>query len=210
MQYLMIFAILFPVVAALGIYCKKISGNLSTLHKYVFGAALINSIALLTLVFGGSVKELNLIYITDNLRMVLACDGLSRVFIMIISILWPLTTLYAFDYMKHEGGELRGKNTVHCFRAEGLSVVHLGDLGHLLSPEQIHAIGPCDVLLIPIGGVFTIDSAEAKTIVDALSPSVVVPMHYRLGKIDFPELSTVDEFISKLSREDDTAANMSY
>ncbi len=107
MQYLMIFAILFPVVAALGIYCKKISGNLSTLHKYVFGAALINSIALLTLVFGGSVKELNLIYITDNLRMVLACDGLSRVFIMIISILWPLTTLYAFDYMKHEGGEPR-------------------------------------------------------------------------------------------------------
>lgn len=101
----------------------------------------------------------------------------------------------------HEGGDLRGKNTVHCFRAEGLTVVHLGDLGHLLSPEQIHAIGPCDVLLIPIGGVFTIDSAEAKTIVDALSPSVVVPMHYRLGKIDFPELSTADEFISRFPSE---------
>lgn len=107
MQYLMIFAIIFPAVAALGIYCKKISNNLSVLHKYVFGAAVINSIALWVLVFGAPVKSLSLIRFTDNLQMLLSCDGLSRVFIMIISVLWPLTTLYAFDYMKHEGGEPR-------------------------------------------------------------------------------------------------------
>lgn len=100
-----------------------------------------------------------------------------------------------------EGGSLRGKNTIHCFSAEGITVVHLGDLGHLLSPEQIRAIGPCDVLLIPIGGVFTIDPVEAKEIVEALSPSVVIPMHYRLGEIDFPELSCANEFISRFPSE---------
>ncbi len=107
MQYLMIFAILFPIVAALGVYCKKLSNNLSALHKYVFAAAVINSAALLFLVFGSPAQPIKLIHFTKNLQMLLACDGLSRVFIMIISVLWPLTTLYAFDYMKHEGGEPR-------------------------------------------------------------------------------------------------------
>lgn len=107
MQYLMIFAILFPIVAALGVYCKKISGSLSALHKYVFAAAVINSAALLVLVFSKSPEPIRLIHFTDQLQMLLACDGLSRVFIMIIAVLWPLTTLYAFDYMKHEGGEPR-------------------------------------------------------------------------------------------------------
>ena len=107
MKYLMIFSVLFPIVAALGIYCRKISGNLSTLHKYVFAAAVVNSAALLVLVFGPQAEHLQLMHFTDHLQVILACDGLSRVFILIISILWPLTTLYAFDYMKHEGGEPR-------------------------------------------------------------------------------------------------------
>lgn len=51
-----------------------------------------------------------------------------------------------------QGGMLRGENTVRCFTAEGLAVVHLGDLGHQLTREQAEAIGPCDVLLVPVGG----------------------------------------------------------
>ncbi len=105
MQYLMIFVILFPAAVALGIRSKKISGNLSTLHKYVFCGVLINSIVLWFLVFGPQVQALPLIRFTETLRFILRIDGLSRVFIMIISVLWPLTTLYAFDYMAHEGGE---------------------------------------------------------------------------------------------------------
>jgi len=79
------------------------------------------------------------------------------------------------------GGALRGENTVRRFTAEGLRVVHLGDLGHQLSQAQIADIGPCDVLLLPIGGTYTVDPAGAKAVADALSPQVVVPMHYRDG-----------------------------
>ena len=68
-----------------------------------------------------------------------------------------------------QGGALRGKNTVRRFAAEGVSVVHLGDLGHQLSPAQLAAIGPCDVLLLPIGGTYTVDPAGAKAV--ALPPS---------------------------------------
>ena len=107
MKYLMLFVILFPVAAALGTRSKKISGNLSLLHKYTFAAVLINSIVLWFLVFGPQADSLPLLQFTETLRFILRIDGLSRVFIMIISVLWPLTTLYAFDYMPHEGNEPR-------------------------------------------------------------------------------------------------------
>ena len=63
-----------------------------------------------------------------------------------------------------QGGSLRGPNTVRCFTAEGLTVVHLGDLGHLLTPQQVSAIVPCDALLIPVGGYYTIDASAAKAV----------------------------------------------
>ena len=105
MKYLMILAILLPALAAVGFSSKKISENLSVLHKYVFGFVLANSVLLWILVFGPQVDKLPLLRFTDTLQFVLNVDGMSRVFIMIISVLWPLTTLYAFDYMAHEGGE---------------------------------------------------------------------------------------------------------
>jgi len=96
----------------------------------------------------------------------------------------------------HDGhhGKFRGNNTVRRFTAEGISVVHLGDLGHMLSPEQTAALTPCDVLLIPIGGVYTINAGKAKEVADALSPTVVVPMHYRDRVHGLMELAQVDKF----------------
>lgn len=96
----------------------------------------------------------------------------------------------------HDGqsGALRGANTVRTFTAEGLTVVHLGDLGHPLSPEQWAAIGPCDVLLVPVGGYYTIDAPAAKAAAEALDAGVVVPMHYRQGGMGFPVLGTLEEF----------------
>lgn len=113
----------------------------------------------------------------------------------------PFSVRQIETFHDQKGGTLRGKNTVHCFTADGITVVHLGDLGHLLSAEQIQQIGPCDVLLVPIGGTFTIDAAEAKATVDALSPSIVIPMHYRQGSIGFPELGTLAEFTKFFSPE---------
>lgn len=99
-----------------------------------------------------------------------------------------------------KGGALRGENVIFKFRMDGLDVCHLGDLGEECSPELIEAILPVNVLLIPVGGTYTIDAAMAKEYVDRLMPDVVIPMHYRAKgcKLD---IEKVDEFVS-LFKED--------
>lgn len=92
------------------------------------------------------------------------------------------------------GGAKRGPNTIRKFTAEGVSVAHMGDLGHALSPEQLADLGRCDVLLIPVGGFFTIDAPTAKAVADAVGANVVVPMHYRNGPTGFDVLGTLEDF----------------
>ena len=100
-----------------------------------------------------------------------------------------------------QNGTLRGKNMVRVFSAEGLSVAHLGDLGHRLTERQVAAIGPCDVLLLPVGGAYTIDAPAAWAVAEQLSPRIIIPMHYRQGEKGFLELDTVDAFLSLCPRE---------
>jgi L-ascorbate metabolism protein UlaG (beta-lactamase superfamily) len=91
-------------------------------------------------------------------------------------------------------GKERGSNTVFCFELDGIKICHLGDLGHLLSDQQIADIGKVDILLIPVGGYYTIDAAAASQVVDQIKPSVVIPMHYKTNKYDGP-LAAVDDFL---------------
>lgn len=76
-------------------------------------------------------------------------------------------------------GEKRGKNTIFVFEAENLRVAHAGDLGHPLNAEQVSQLGRIDVLMIPVGGYYTIGCEEADAVVDQLRPRVVIPMHYK-------------------------------
>jgi L-ascorbate metabolism protein UlaG (beta-lactamase superfamily) len=92
------------------------------------------------------------------------------------------------------GGSRRGSNTIFCFTVDGLNICHLGDLGHPLSDKQITEIGKVDVLLIPVGGSFTIDAKTAGQICDRLKPKVVMPMHYKTEKCNLP-LEGVSEFV---------------
>ena len=96
----------------------------------------------------------------------------------------------------HDGsqGKERGANTAFCFSVDGIKLCHLGDLGHSLSQEQIVEIGNVDILFIPIGGVFTIDAKMAGPVSDDLKPKVVMPMHYKTAKCDWP-LNTIDDFV---------------
>lgn len=87
------------------------------------------------------------------------------------------------------------------FEAGGVSVVHLGDLGHQLTPEQVQAVSPCDVLLLPVGGTYTVDSGEARAVAEAVGPRVIVPMHYRLGDMGFDVLTTLEDFLSQYPRD---------
>ncbi|MGI6318957.1 MAG: MBL fold metallo-hydrolase [Dethiobacteria bacterium] len=87
----------------------------------------------------------------------------------------------------NSGGNDRGRNAAFIVEMDGLRLVHLGDLGHLLNEEQVNGLSPVDILLIPTGGHYTIGPAEADQVIEQLSPRVVIPMHYRTQAIaDWP------------------------
>jgi len=106
------------------------------------------------------------------------------------------------SYHDAEEGAQRGKNAIFVFEMPGLKVVHLGDLGELLDAQQVSAIGPVDVLLIPVSGGPTIDPKTAVEVGDQLSAKVVIPMHYgtapAAGGGGF-RLGGVDEFLKVLA-----------
>ena len=94
------------------------------------------------------------------------------------------------------GGAKRGENLITVVEAEGQRVVHLGDLGHMLSDEQVTEIGPVDVLLIPVGGFFTIDAAAAWRLAEKIAPRILIPMHYRGAGFGFEVIAPVDGFLA--------------
>ena len=97
-------------------------------------------------------------------------------------------------YHDTEEGLSRGKNSVFVVEADGLVFCHLGDLGHELTPAQVKAIGPVDVLMVPVGGIYTINGGQAKRVVAQLKPRrFVLPMHY--GVPGYDELLPADEFL---------------
>ena len=107
----------------------------------------------------------------------------------------PFAVETVSTFHDEKDGALRGENTIHILRAEGLTVVHCGDLGHELSEEQLKKIKGCDALLIPVGGYYTIDAAQAKRITDAVKPRIIVPMHYRRGAQGLQQVCGVDRFL---------------
>ena len=101
-------------------------------------------------------------------------------------------------YHDDSQGSQRGKNAIFIFDVDGLRLAHLGDLGHTLSPEQIKDLSPVDVILIPVGGFYTIDGKAAADVVNQLGPKIVIPMHYKtpdLAASLAAVLAPVDGFI---------------
>lgn len=106
----------------------------------------------------------------------------------------PFTVKEVAAFHDDKGGTLRGTNTIRVLSVDGVTVAHMGDLGHQLSAKQLAEIGKVDVLLVPVGGTYTVDCEGAKQVVDAVKPRVVIPMHYRKGGVGFDVLQTVEEF----------------
>lgn len=96
-------------------------------------------------------------------------------------------------------GAKRGANLIHVFSAEGMRVVHLGDLGCGLDGAQTAALKHADVLMLPVGGFYTIGAEQARAIADQLAPRVVVPMHYKGEGFGYDVLTPVDDFLSLCS-----------
>lgn len=90
-------------------------------------------------------------------------------------------------------GSERGTNTIFNLLVDGIQICHLGDLGHILREKEMIEIGSVDILLIPVGGFFTIDAREATRLVDQIKPRVVIPMHFKTEKCGFP-IAPVEDF----------------
>lgn len=103
-------------------------------------------------------------------------------------------------YHDDKKGEERGKNTIYSFEVEGLKVVHLGDIGHQPSDDLIDELGDVDVLMIPVGGHYTIGPKEAMLIISKIEPYFVIPMHYQAEGMSsdlHEKLLPVEEFLKE-------------
>ena len=109
-----------------------------------------------------------------------------------------VSTLETFH--DEQGGALRGPNTVHILEAEGLRLVHLGDLGHMLDAGQIAALGKVDLLLIPVGGHYTIGPETAAELAAAVDARITVPMHYRGPGFGYDVIGPVEPFLQRRER----------
>jgi len=105
------------------------------------------------------------------------------------------------SYHDNENGNKRGDNLIIKFRMDGIEVCHLGDLGEECSSSLIEALLPVHVLLIPVGGTYTIDAKEAKEYVDRIMPSIVIPMHYKTKGLDM-DIDKADEFTDLFEEEE--------
>ena len=100
-------------------------------------------------------------------------------------------------------GEERGKNTIYVVEIDGLRIAHLGDLGEKLTAGQLEEMGAIDVLLVPVGGVFTIDAKTAAEVIKQVDPLVAIPMHFQDEGLDaktFGGLSAVGDFLKAMDR----------
>jgi L-ascorbate metabolism protein UlaG (beta-lactamase superfamily) len=100
-----------------------------------------------------------------------------------------------------ERGVKRGKNTVYLMEIDDISVCHLGDLGHILTGEQVEEIDNVDVLLLPVGGVSTINAPMAAEVVRQLEPKAVIPMHYNTPALGW-ELEPVERFLREIGAKE--------
>ncbi|MDA1316836.1 MAG: MBL fold metallo-hydrolase [bacterium] len=107
---------------------------------------------------------------------------------------------------QHDGaeGSERGPNVMYKFEIEGLNILHCGDLGHLLSEETSSAVGEVDILMIPVGGVFTIPNAQIVKLINEIEAKIIIPMHYQQSNLNasiFGQLQPVDVFLKERGAE---------
>lgn len=100
-----------------------------------------------------------------------------------------------------KNGQERGRNTIYRFDIDGLTIVHLGDLGHILDAEEIEHLDGVDILMVPVGGTATIDTHQAAEIIKEIEPSIVIPMHYGRPDLKFKDLRPVEDFLKEIGKE---------
>jgi L-ascorbate metabolism protein UlaG (beta-lactamase superfamily) len=104
-------------------------------------------------------------------------------------------------YHDNKQGEDRGKNTAYLIHIDDVRIAHLGDLGHELSDKQVEELGEVDVLLCPVGGVYTIDAKEAVKVINSIQPGIVIPMHFKTKDHKqnvFGKIAPLSDFLTEI------------
>ncbi len=100
-----------------------------------------------------------------------------------------------------EGGKKLGNNTMYYVETNGESVLHCGDLGHVLDEATQEKFGQVTALLIPVGGVYTLDAEKASKVISSIEPAYVVPMHYRVEGSKIQDIDTLEKFLDEMGIE---------
>lgn len=103
------------------------------------------------------------------------------------------------SYHDPTSGSQRGENSIYVFRLGGISFCFLGDLGEILNRRQLDEIGDVDILLIPVGGTYTLDADEASQVAEKINPRITIPMHYMIPGLLLP-IAGVDDFLKGKKR----------
>ncbi|HML46753.1 MAG TPA: MBL fold metallo-hydrolase [Clostridia bacterium] len=102
-----------------------------------------------------------------------------------------------------DSGKKRGPNRMYAIEMDGVRVLHLGDLGHMLSDETVEAIGRVDVLLVPVGGYYTIDAETAAALTRRIAPAIAIPMHYRTEASKRLPIETQGPYLERMGVADE-------
>jgi len=106
------------------------------------------------------------------------------------------------SFHDNKQGKERGLNTIFKIISENINLVHLGDLGENLSDETLDKLGNVDILLIPVGGTYTIDAKKAAEVVSQIEPRIVIPMHYKMaGEV---KIAPVNDFLKACGLKSET------
>lgn len=109
------------------------------------------------------------------------------------------------SFHDNENGKERGENTIYRIEVDGISIVHLGDLGHKLNDNSLEILDGVDLLMIPVGGYYTISAQIAAEVISQLDPKIVIPMHFRTTSHDkkiFAQLTEVALFLKEMGKEE--------
>jgi len=107
------------------------------------------------------------------------------------------------SFHDNERGAKRGLNTLYLIEAEGIKILHMGDIGQeRLEDRQLEELGSVDILMIPVGGFFTVDAKQAVNLINQIEPKVVIPMHYKIPKLTITQLAGVNEFLEEFGEDE--------
>jgi L-ascorbate metabolism protein UlaG (beta-lactamase superfamily) len=101
------------------------------------------------------------------------------------------------SFHDEKGGQERGNNIIYRFEIDNVSIAHLGDLGHILDNKQLDILAGTDILLIPVGGKYTINSKQAVEVTSQIEPRIVIPMHYKVPGL-IMDIDGLDKFLKEI------------